>query len=341
MPPFKHTLPLVALLLCCTVTFYSSSWSQDTPPTEPSEPAAGPQDSTRDPEFKKDSAKADFEKGKSLFEEGNYKEAEALFKKARAETKAKEDKDAVESWVQAAGGLQLVEKVRQLARQNQVQQAYQQSEAYLRKYRGTPAESSFRKLLDELEAQFLVVIENFDTPSAEFTEKYGKTFVTDPKLQLDGTTCLRWTNTQDRKPAVLKVRGVPQDWSKFDAVELWVNIISAPGTPEAALVCGDSNAAKKKKKSPAKKKAPAEAPTDILLATVRLPGGTGQWQKVRIPISDFRAQENATLTSVMYFQIQVAGGRAFNFLIDKIAIVKKNPGAGAAGADSRKKTGGK
>jgi hypothetical protein len=330
-------------VLAFAVCFLSTGLvrSQDPPPEEPKENAEKPAaPAAKEPEFKKSSAKDDFEKGKSLYNEGNYKDAEPLFRKAKAEAKEKDDKDIVESWAQAASGAQLLEKVKLRVKQRQLHQAYQEAEAYSRKYKDTPVEAEFKKFMVEIENEIFVSVETFDNPSNEYTEKFGKTFVKEPKLLLDGTPCLRWTNTADRKPAMLRVKGAPTDWTQFEAVEFFMNVTAAPGTPEMALISGESDASSKKKKAP-KRKGAAEAPTDVLIAPLRLPSGTGIWQKVRIPMSEFKAQGEAKLSYVQAFQIQVAGGRPFDVLIDKILLVKKDGPAGGSAPDAKKKAGGK
>ncbi|MBI4604078.1 MAG: hypothetical protein HY721_19145 [Planctomycetes bacterium] len=334
-----------AVALIVVLVLGSAARAQEEPPPEapPADPGAGKEDeapapAAREPEFKKDASKAEFEKAKGLYAEGKHKDAEALFKKVKGDARTPEDKDAVEAWVQAAGGAQMLERCKLRVKQKLLQQAYQETEGYLRRYKGTPIEEGFKALLAEIEAQIFVVVESFDTPSGEYTAAFGKTFVTDPKLLLDGTTCLRWTNTKERKAAALKVVGVPSDWSRIEALELWVNVTTPPPVPEAIIACGDPKAAAKKKKSA--KKSSGAAPSDFYRAAVKIAGSTGRWQKVRIPLTDFQPQGSPSLASVTHFQIQLGAGRAFDFLIDKILLVKKEGAAGGgAGAEPKRKPG--
>lgn len=322
----------------------ASAWlfSQEDPPREASDDKEAPADgekekkeapAAKEPEFKKASSKTDFEKAKSQYEMEKFKEAEAIFKRVKADAKTKEDKDLVEVWVQAAGGAQLLARIKLQVSQSKVQQAYEEAQAFLRKYKGTPVEAGFQKLLEELASQLFVPLENFDAKSAEYTEKYGKFFIDDPKLSLDGTQCLRWTNTADRKLGQLKLKRVPVDWREFEAIELWVNMTQPPPSLEAMIMMGEQ-AAPTKGRRPATKKKKAdsgEASSDFYLASIPLSAQKG-WQRVRLKIGEFKpnGQATGTLASVLDFRIQIDGGNQFDFLIDKIALMKKDQPVGAS-----------
>lgn len=308
---------------------------QDAPPAE-GDPAAPPE---VEPEFRKASSKEDFKKARGLYDAGKMKEAETLFKKVKTDGKAKADKDEVDRWLQAASGAQLLVKLKIRVKQSQVQQAYLEAESYARKYAATPIGPAFKALVDELAQQIYLVIENFDTPSGRYLEKNGKTFVKDEKLLLDGTSCLRWTHTPDKAASALKIMGVPADWREFEAVELWVNVTQTPASPDAVILCMEGGAAAKKKAKTAKKKKASGPRMDIFRMPCKLSGSSNQWQRLRLPIADFQAQGDASLTSVEAFQIQVAGGQAFDVLVDRIVLVRKNPGA-ESDAAAKKKAGG-
>src|SRR5688572_6193509 len=116
---------------------------EDAPPAEEAPPEDAPAEKL--PEFNKDTARADFIKAKVLFEdEQKYKEAETLFKKSRGDAKTKEDKALVESWIQGAGGMVLLEKLKPRLKSGKRLAAYEQAEAVARKYKGTPAEPHYR-----------------------------------------------------------------------------------------------------------------------------------------------------------------------------------------------------
>jgi hypothetical protein len=292
----------------------------------------------KEPVFKKDTAKNDFIRGKVLFDEGKYKEAGTLFKKSKAEAKEKEDKALVDGWIQSAEGAQVIDKLKLLVKQNKKALAFEQAELHLKKYAKTPAEGRFRQFLNELEMQLLHVLQSFEVVSPLFSEKYGKTYVTDRKQVIDGAQCLRWTNTEDRKVGRLKIDNVPRDWRDFEAVEFHLNVKVPPASPEAVIFSlppGDDGSKAKKKKSNTEE-------TDFLLAPIRLPAQGGQWERVRIPLRDFKASGRGNLENVTHFQIQVGAGRAFEFLIDKVALVKKDTGPESAKAkDGGQKSGGK
>jgi hypothetical protein len=289
------------------------------PPAEPPAEGAVPAEpAAKEPEFKKETTKADFEKAKGLLAEGKARQAESIFKKAKNDAKSKEDKDLVDVWILSSTGLQVLEKLKAVARQGKLHVAYNEAQTQLAKYAKTSAAPAFKEFIAEIESKLYVVIQPFEVP---VKERWGQSSVDDPKLVFEGTRSLRWQNTEDRKPVPLKIEGVPRDWREFEAVEFHTKVSVSPGTPEAILVCGLEGAAPK-----AAKKGEAQ---HSFKAVVKLPSG-GEWQRVRIPMSDFIPSGNPSLANVLHFQMQCQGGRQFDLLLDKLVLVKKDPGPAGA-----------
>ena len=299
-------------------------------PAEKQKGAEAAKESSEGPQFKKPASSKDFEKAKSLFAEGKFKEAETIFKRVKEDAKGKADKDAIDKWVQGTAGGFLLEKYKVMAKQNRLQ-IYDEAQKSFARYRGTAAEGLYTAFFAEIESQLFQVIEDFDTESRDYIEKYGKTFVKEPpQLLLDGTQCLRWTNTADRKAATLKIEKVPADWSPFEFLELWTNIAQPPMDPQAVIMCGDQDA-QAKKKVVGKKKPAAKTQQDFFITPLaKMLGAPGQWHRVRIPLTEFKPQGSPSLSSVSYFQLQVRGGATFNLLIDKVALIRKETKEGAA-----------
>jgi hypothetical protein len=279
---------------------------------------AGPGTGSEDPQFEKASHQEEFQQSKELFAEGKYKEAERGFRKLRQYAKGKEDKTKVERWVQATAGGMLLEKVKKLKGQSMLQ-TYDQVQAYVPKYRETPARGLYMEFLAELEKEIFHPLETFDVRSRSYSKKYGKTFVNDARYTLDGTQCLRWQNTAKRTAAALKIQGpnVPKNWTNFSALEFWVYLRIPPRGAEAVIMCGQTVG-----KATARAKA-ASQKTGHFQAAARIAGKPGQWRRVRLPMSEFKPAGTASLDSVLYFQLQIPAGAQFDFLIDKIALIKR------------------
>jgi hypothetical protein len=340
---------MTVLILCGALLPFSPAFSQEEPPREsPEEKEAPPEPSdeekpapaAKDPEFKKESSKTDFEKAKSQYEMGKFKEAEAVFKRLKGDAKTKEDKDLVEKWVLAAGGSQLLERLKAQSKQSKLQQSYDNAQACLVKYKGTAVEPGFQQLVEELRSQLFVPLENFDSKSLEYSEKFGKFFIEDPKQLLDGTQCLRWTNMPKREQAELKIKRVPQDWRDFEALEFWVNPKQAPPSILAIIMCGEPAAPTKGKRTPVKKKKadPTEEKSDFYYATVKM-GAQQAWQRIRLGLADFapNGQATGTLASVSYFSFRIDAGSQFDFLIDKIVLIRKDQPVNASAKGVGKK----
>ena len=124
-------------------------------------------------------------------------------------------------------------------------------------------------------------------------------------------------SSSDRKTAALKVAnkpGIPTNWNQFSAVDFWVNVRAAPRGAQAVLRCGLGKAAKGKKQ---------KVSSDGFFSTVNISSTRGAWKKIRLPIADFKPQGSADLSNIAAFQLQIPGGAQFDFMIDKIVLVKK------------------
>ncbi len=291
----------------------------------------------KEPEFSKDASHDAFSIARSLFESGKYEEAGAQFKKIRADGKTKEDQLLVQGWIDACSGGIVLRKLKKAPPAQWLSLYDQVFQEYYPKYGKTPAGPLYKEFLEELEQACFEVLETFDVPSLAYSPKYGKTFVNDPKRSLDGTRCLRWTNTKERKPAALKIQGTggmfPTDWTPFSHVEFYVNVAVQPRGAEAVIMCGapgggDEEAQPKR-----------AAPKDFFQRPVEITSSPGKWKRIRIPIADFRQSGAANLSKVAYFQIQIPAGAAFDFLIDRVALVRREPLVAKDGAKEKKARG--
>jgi hypothetical protein len=293
---------------------------EEAPPAEEVPSEEGPAEKL--PEFNKDTARADFIKAKVLFEdEQKYKEAEALFKKSRGDAKTKDDKALVESWIQGAGGMVLLEKLKPRLKSGKRLAAYEQAEAVARKYKGTPAEPHYRKLVEEMDAQAFVIVQGFDVATKAY-EKPGKSLIEEPSVVYDGTPCLRWTSTEDRAASTLRIENPPKDWETFEAVVFHVKLIRPPaGMDLIVMTDPDGNAAK------SKGKAALPGAADLFQSPIRFSGSNPEWQRITVRITDFVPQGKASFSHVTGIQFQIGKGREFEILVDKVMLVRKEAGA--------------
>lgn len=285
-----------------------------------------------EPQFKSDKSREAFAKGKEQFAAGEYKDASKSFKKALSGAKEKADKNLVNKWVLGCKGSVTLKKIEQYHKRKLWNEAYDQILIALQRYGETPLREPMMKLYTELEGALFLTLENFNfTNTREYSEKYGKSFIKDPRYLVNGTQCLRWQNTPDRKPGMLKLSNVPRNWSQFKAVEFWI-ALQVAATPDAVAM----SAGGKQKAGAARTVAPAgQAVRTFLIHKVPLKK-TKAWQYVRIPLASFKSQGGASFETVTDFRIQVPqGGRQFNFLVDEIRLRRKNPKPVAGGARKR------
>ena len=287
------------------------------PEAPPAEEAPPPEEAEKIPDFNKEQARGDFIKAKVLFDEGKYKEAEALFKKSRGDAKTKEDKALVESWMQGSGGMVLLEKLKPRLKSGKRLAAYEQAEAVARKYKGTPAEPHFKKLLDEIDSQAFVLVQGFDVVTKAY-QKAGKSFVDDPSVVYDGTRSLRWASAEDKAAATLRIDNPPKDWEPFESVVFHVKLLRPPaGMDLIVMTDPDGNASK------SKSKAAVPGAADLFQSPIRFAGSNPEWQRITMRITDFVPQGKASFSHVTGIQFQIGKGREFEILLDKVLLVRK------------------
>lgn len=308
---------LLSLLVCCLAIGVDSRSlvAQDAAAT-----AAGQGDKTPEPQFKSEKYQKYFEEGRAHFDEEDFKAAAKSFKSASRGAKTKEDKKLVTGWADACKGASVLVQAQKLQKKNYINEAYDLVLVALRKYKGTPIEPAFTKLYGELERLLFQVIESFDRRSPKFSKKFGKTFISDQRLQANGTMCLHWQNTRDGKPGMLKIAPVPRNWSQYVALEFWVHC-RVPAKGDVLLVADP--APKKGQKAPAKTRR-GENVVSLPRHSLVLPR-KGGWQYIRLKLPSFQAQGNADLAQVKEFRIQFSGTQSFDFFLDEIRLRRRNP----------------
>ena len=134
--------------------------------------------------------------------------------------------------------------------------------------------------------------------------------------RLDGTQCLRWASTKDRKAAALKV-ALPspthRDWTPFEAVEFWMLPTVPPRGMQAVVRCAGARGA-----GPG-----GAAAKSYLYSPVAIQARSGQWTRVRLKLDEMKAQGVPQIASVSDFQLQIPAGSQFDFRIDRIAVIRR------------------
>ena len=235
-------------------------------------------------------------------------------------------------WILGCKGSPVLKKIEQYKKRNLWNEAYDQLLIALQRYGETPISGPLMALFTDLEGALFLEIENFNFANTSlYSAKYGKSFVKDPAYLANGTPCLRWQNTRDGKPGMLKITNVPRNWSQFKSIEFWI-ALQVSAIPEAVVM--SAGGAKKKGVAARTAAPPGQAVRTFLISKVPVKK-TKAWQYVRIPLASLKSQGGATLEAVTDFRIQVPGGKTFNFLVDDIRLRKKNPQQAARGPRKR------
>ena len=61
-----------------------------------------------------------------------------------------------------------------------------------------------------------------------------------------------------------------------------------------------------------------------MIARLKLGNTKGEWQRIRLALSEFKATGAASLDAVEYFSMQVGGGTQFDLLIDRVSLYRND-----------------
>ena len=248
-----------------------------------------------------------YEAAKKLFEEKNYKEAGATFKDARKLAKGRVTKEQVNKWLLASeGGLRLASLQKQI--DTNPRGVYALLEKFQRQYAETPIGADYEKALTQLRSRLFVSLETFDRPSKRYSEKFGKTFVKDPKFVKQGFRALKWETINH--PSSLKVSSVPRNLTQFKAVSFWINFPKS-GMPYWVVFKGKG------------KSSAGLAGTQLTDNTYSVQRKHKKgWHRVEIPFSDFTQFGNVSWDKIESFQIYFDQKRKITLYVDDICLVK-------------------
>src|SRR6185503_248021 len=261
-----------------------------------------------------------FKKGQELFEAEKYKDALAEMKRAKDQGKTPADKELVQTWVSACEGGIALENYKKEAQHGAASRVYFFTMEALDRYRSTPIAPKLNAFADELALKTLVVLENFDSPSPRYSEKFGKRFINDPKVVFRGSHSLEWTTQKDGKASQLRLKDPPAKWTPFQSIVFWVRWERPVNIQLLAMTGGKS-----------------EGESNALEYTVS-PGKSGRagWEVVKVDLERFKAHGSANWNNVQDFMLQIEAKSTFKFDIDEIALVRKDkPDAGSADSDTK------
>jgi len=274
------------------------------------------------PAFKGEKGEEFFRKGRELFEGEKYKEALAELKRSKELAKTQADKELVQTWISACEGGVALDSYRKEAQRGAYSRIYFYALDSAERYRSTPIAQRLNAFVDEIGAKALVVLENFDAPSARYSEKFGKRFIGDPKIVFRGSHCLEWTSQKDGKASQLRLKAesMPDKWTPFQSIVFWVRWERPVDLVLLAL-------------SPGK----VEGETNALEYTYS-PNKQSHagWERVQVDLQRFKPHGSASFANVQDFMLQIDGKTTFKFNIDEIALVRKDKAeAGAGETDSK------
>ncbi len=258
--------------------------------------------------FKSPEGQTHFDQGKGFFEEKKFKEAYDAMKSARKHATDRVTKMEVERWmVGSEGGNELVE-LEKLDLQGESAAAHKHAEENLRKYLNTPIGEQYGKFVAELERRLFAVMEDFDTASGRYSEKFGKTFIEDPEFVRQGKRALRWE--VDRENFELKVKEIPKDLKSYEngAVTFWLHFDKRSAPYQVVFyVPGKASGLR------------GESIDNAFIKQMK--GHTG-WKRIEIPLKQFIVQGDASWERVRDFRIQFQGGQKLTCHVDYIAMRK-------------------
>jgi hypothetical protein len=288
---------------------------------KPAEPAAV----FPDPQFRSQKGTDSFKKAKESFDLEKYVEARDEMKRSRDQTKGPEDRALLDKWIAACDSGVALEGYKRAAERGTLRKTFFAAMDSAERCRQTPIGPRYAAFLEELRPKVLEVLENFDTPSQKYSEKYGKRFVGDAALVFHGSHCLEWSSTKGGKASQLRINApnVPAKWTPYQSVVFWMRcqrpvdvqiLVASPG--------------KETKES------------NVMEASYAPPAKSG-WVRAEVDLEKFQKHGSASFSNVEALILQIGSRTSFKFLIDEIALVKKDGKEQSAAADAKDDPGSK
>ena len=264
------------------------------------------------PKFSKPRAQTAFNKGVEFYQKEEYRKAQKYFKTAKKSSATKTDQKLVDGWIRSAqGGYHLTLLQRKL-KQKLHKEVFFEATDVLPKYRDTPIGQKFNEFTDLAAANAVIVLEDFESPGAGFSKKYGKSYVKsspkNPRAAFHGRACVEWAQNDTKTASQMQFkRAVPKDWTKMEGVLFWIYAISPMPIEIMA-------------RTPSKKK--KSGILDYHLQRYR-PKNLNRWERVFLPMAKFKKYGVADLTNVNALFFRTGSKGPFKVRVDYVCLVRK------------------
>lgn len=260
--------------------------------------------------FRRPAGEEAFNQAKACFEKREWKEAESLLRKARSQAADVVTKYEVSRWTQGIEGGRLVEFCEKLVKGGRIHDAFFQIQKGRPKYHETPAEPVIRAFIEELRPKVAETIENFEG-RGPYSQKYGKTFVSDPAYVMQGTYALQWVwvKVKGVSTSWLQIKEVPRDWSPFSHLGFWLYFPPRKSAKIEVYV-----------------KSPGAATYTNARAYQHILTPHEGWKYVMIELGKMKKGGTASFSNVEALQLQIKGSK-FTAYVDDFVLIRKPQGA--------------
>ncbi len=247
----------------------------------------------------------EFTKAQKAFEDGDYKTAEASFKAAGKLAKGGKTSKYVKKL--RAGSRLMMSLTAQVAA-GQKRKALKYAEDNTKAFADTPVEGKLIALTEELVPLVFHVLEDFEK-NGPYSEKYGKSWVTDEALVKQGKRALKWVTTgQDPE---LKIKDLPKSLTSYEAIALWVYFPKKSGGFDMIFKCKGTSKT-------------AVTQTTITNAYFHSQSAFKGWKRLEIPLKRFKPQGDVSWSDIADFRLKFQGKRNATLYVDDIVLVRKD-----------------
>jgi len=261
------------------------------------------------PEFKSEQGKEYFDQALQLYRAKDYKKARTGMRKLKNYVSGTKNRVLLDQWVRACEGGVYIEAYKKMAERGAVRKTLSQVMNTSIRYRDTPINKEFEKLTDELLSKAAVVLEDFDAYSNRYSKKFGKEFVKDPKIVFKGKYSLLWKSIKGKAAQLrLPEDKAPKNWNQFHSVMFWIYPIKPVEMELVAL----SATQKKGQESSG-------------MVYKYKPSSSRGWVRVEVELSKFKKHGAGSFSSVGLFLFQIEAKTSYQFCLDQIMLIRKDP----------------
>ena len=144
--------------------------------------------------------------------------------------------------------------------------------------------------------------------STTYSEKFGKSFDTDPKEVRQGKRFLKWEVDKKKKAHVLRVHKIPNDLTAYKAVSFWLGFPKNSG-PYQVVFKGLG-------------KTRSDYGKMLVNGFFNLRKGHRGWKRIEIPLKLFSLQGEAKWEFIKDFRIEFTTTKKLTVYVDSISLIK-------------------